>query len=193
MRMARPEAEAEADADGLGVVVLSWNTRELTLACLRALLAEEPKPKHAREIIVIDNASLDGSADAIRGAFPGVHLVRNAQNLGYAGGNNQGARLAHSTWLCLLNSDTEVRPGALDTLVDFLAQHGDYGAVAPKLENPDGSVQHACMRFPGLLTALCFDTWLGRCWPGRKKLRAGSRDARAQRIFCSQGIHRQGG
>jgi GT2 family glycosyltransferase len=149
----------------LSVVVLSWNTRELTLACLRALAADSPK--HSREVVVIDNDSSDGSADAIAAAFPRTVLARNSENLLYAGGNNQGARLATGRWLCLLNSDTEVRPGALDMLVDWLEAHPEYGAVGPRLCNPDGSVQRACMAFPGLFTALCFDTVLGRFPPGR--------------------------
>ena len=148
----------------LSVVVLSWNTRELTLACLDAL-ARDPG-RRAREVIVLDNASTDGSADAIASLHPGVRLVRNAENAGYARGNNQGVALASGEHVCLLNSDTEVRLGALDLLVDFLLANPGYGAVGPRLVNPDGSVQKACQRFPGLLTALCFDTWLGKLWPG---------------------------
>src|SRR4029453_13979604 len=87
-------------------------------------------------------------------------------NRGYAGGHNQGAQLARGEFLCTLNSDTEVQPGALDAMVDFLRANPDYGAVSPMLLNLDGSVQRACMRFPGLTTALCFDTWLGKFWPG---------------------------
>lgn len=75
--------------------------------------------------------------------------------------------LASGEFLCTLNSDTEVRAGALDRLVDFLRENPAYGACAPKLVDPDGSVQHACQRFaPTLLTALCFDTWWGTWWPG---------------------------
>src|SRR5262249_161093 len=132
-------------------------------ACLRAL--ERDRTSLAREIIVVDNGSADGSADAIA-AIPGVALVRNAENRGYSAGNNQGARRATGRGVCLLNSDTEVRPGALDQLVEFLATHPRHGAVAPKLVDPDGSVQRACMRFPGLATALCFDSAIGRFPPG---------------------------
>lgn len=148
----------------LSVVVLSWNTVDLTLACLRALHAETPK--HPREVIVVDNGSHDGSADAIAAAFPQVRLLRNADNRLYAAGNNQGAAVATGEYLCTLNSDTEVRPGALDRLVDFLRENPEYGACAPKLVDPDGSVQRACQRFPTLGSALCFDSWWGTWWPG---------------------------
>jgi GT2 family glycosyltransferase len=150
----------------LSVVVLSWNTCELTLACLRALLAETPR--HRREVIVVDNGSGDGSADRIAAAFPQVRLERNTENRLYAAGNNQGVALAAGEFVCTLNSDTEVRPGALDRLVDFLRENPAYGAAAPRLSDPDGSVQHACQRFPTLMTALCFDSWWGSFWPGTR-------------------------
>ncbi|MEZ5963039.1 MAG: glycosyltransferase family 2 protein [Planctomycetota bacterium] len=151
-------------APKLSVVVLSWNTKDITLACLRAL--QRDTARHEREVLVIDNGSHDGSADAVASEHPWVQLVRNPDNRGYAGGHNQGARMARGTFLCTLNSDTEVAPGALDALVDFLEADPTYGAVAPMLVHPDGSVQRACMRFPGLLTALCYDTWVGKVWPG---------------------------
>ena len=148
----------------LSVVVLSWNTRELTLACLRALFAEVPR--HPRDVIVVDNGSQDGSADAIAAAFPQVRLLRNAENRLYAAGNNQGVAVATGEFVCTLNSDTEVRPGALDQLVEFLRGNPAHGAVAPRLVDPDGTVQHACQRFPTWGSALCFDSWWGTFWPG---------------------------
>lgn len=150
----------------LSVVVLSWNTQELTLACLNALFAEQPK--HTREVIVVDNGSEDGSPDAIEKQFPQVRLLRNPDNRLYAEGNNQGAAMADGEYVVTLNSDTEVREGALDKLVDFLRDNPGYGAAAPRLSDPDGSVQHACQRFPTLMTALCFDSWFGSFWPGSR-------------------------
>jgi len=161
--MPSPPVPNDAESPTLSVVILSWNTRELTLACLRALHADQGV--HSREIVVVDNGSDDGSAAAVA-AFDDVVLLRNAENVGYAAGNNQGAARARGKYLCLLNSDTEVAAGALDRLVDFLANNGDYGAVAPKLVNPDGTVQRACMRFPGLCTALCYDNFLAKFPPG---------------------------
>ena len=156
--------QAASAAPVLSVVVLSWNTRELTLACLAALFAEDPR--YPREVIVVDNGSDDGSADSIALEYPLVRLIRNAENRLYSCGNNQGAFAARGEFVCTLNSDTEVRPGALDMLAEFLRNNPDHGAVAPRLVDPDGTVQHACQRFPTLMSALCFDSWWGKWWPG---------------------------
>ncbi|MBX3272367.1 MAG: glycosyltransferase family 2 protein [Sandaracinaceae bacterium] len=148
----------------LSIVILSWNTLELTRACLRSL--REDTTRHAREVIVIDNASHDGSAEMIESEFPEVRLVVNPENRLYAAANNQGARRSRGRLLCLMNSDIEVRPGALDRLVDFLDAHPDYGAVSPKLLNPDGTVQPACCRFPTLADPVADSTFAGGFPPG---------------------------
>lgn len=147
----------------LSIVVLSWNTRDILRACLAAL--ERDHSPRRREVIVVDNASADGSADMVAAEFPHVQLQRNAENRLYSEGNNQGARAATGRYLCLLNSDTEARPGALDALADFLETHADYGAAAPRLVNPDGSVQRACARLPGLVAPLLESTSLGKLPP----------------------------
>jgi len=151
---------APTAAPELSIVVLSWNTRELLCRCLQSLAAQEHGV--ALETIVVDNASRDGSADRVARDFPQVRLLRNGVNEGYARANNQGARTATAPLLMLLNSDTEVRPGALRTLVDFLERFPGYGACAPRLVNPDGSVQRACMRFPTLAAGFLYDSWFER-------------------------------
>lgn len=148
----------------LSIVILSWNTRELTRACLSSLAVDTIR--YRREIIVVDNASEDGSPDMVAAEFPDVILLRNDENRLYAEGNNQGARYATGHYLCLLNSDTEVRRGALDCMLTFLENNPAHAAVAPKLVNPDGSVQRGCSRFPGLLLPVFTNTVLGRFWPG---------------------------
>lgn len=148
----------------LSVVVLSWNTREILRACLASLARDVPR--EPREIIVVDNASADGSAEMVERDFPEVRLIRNGENRLYAEANNQGARAAGGRFLCLLNSDTEVRPGALDRMTEFLEGHTGYAGVAPKLVNPDGSVQRACRRFPTLVDPLLDSTSLGTFPPG---------------------------
>jgi GT2 family glycosyltransferase len=162
--VAAGEERAVTGSVRLSVVVLSWNTREILRACLAALLRDAPS--EPREVLVVDNASADGSADMVARDFPSVRLLRNAENELYARGNNAGARAATGRYVCLLNSDTEVRPGALESLVRFLEQHAAYAAVAPQLVNPDGSVQHACTRLPTLLDPLWEATALGSFPPG---------------------------
>lgn len=152
----------------VSVVVLSWNTCELLGACLESLSAVEEGI--ALEVIVVDNASDDGSADFVEKKFPSVHLIRNETNQGYAIGNNLGAQVARGEFLLLLNSDTEVRPSALTTLVAFMESHASHGACAPLLEHESGEVQRSCKRFPNRRTALFFDTIFERWFSGNQTI-----------------------
>ena len=149
----------------LSIVILSWNTRELSLACLEALARDEID--YGREVLILDNGSDDGSAEALD-AFcqdhEGFRLLRSDENLGYAIGNNRAVAEAHGRYLCLLNSDTEVQPGALARLLRFVEKETGDPVVSPKLVNPDGSTQRACKRIPGLGVALVYDLPWAR-WP----------------------------
>jgi N-acetylglucosaminyl-diphospho-decaprenol L-rhamnosyltransferase len=158
-----------AERPELSIVVLSWNTRDLLASCLASL--ENASDRVRREVLVVDNASADGSADMVRERFPAVRLLRNARNEGYARGNNIGIAAARGSAVLLLNSDTEVHDGSLDRLVEFLRQHPAYGAVGAGLRNPDGSVQPCCMRFPTLLVPLFFDMNLDQRWPSNPVMR----------------------
>ncbi len=151
----------------LSIVVPSWNVRELVLDSLAAL--REARGRGC-EVIVVDDASTDGSADAVAQAHPDVVLVRSAHNRGYAAATNAGAARATRAHLLLLNADTVVEAGALDTLLGFLAGAPDYGACAPRLVDPGGATQRACMRFPSLRTPLFFGTPLERWWPDSAEL-----------------------
>lgn len=147
----------------LSVVVLSWNTEDLTRACLRCL---ERVPRDlSLEVIAVDNASGDGSAAMVEREFPAVRLIQNPRNLGYAEGNNVGIRAARGRHVFLLNSDTEIEPAAPRLLVDYLDAHPDCGAVGAQLLNLDGTIQRACMRFPDLPVLFGFDNWLGKSGP----------------------------
>ena len=155
----------------LSLVVLSWNTEELTRACLDALDQLRGPESIDFEVVVIDNASEDGSVAMIAAEFPWVRLYRNEDNLGYAGGVNQGLSLARGRYVGLLGSDTELRPGTLERCLSFLGEHPEVGAVSPRCVNPDGSEQRGCMRFPDLKTALFYDTPLERWKPEHPVLR----------------------
>ena len=151
----------------VSVVIPSWNTRELLRACLASLGASQLR---ADEVIVVDNASGDGSADMVAREHPGVLLLRNAQNEGFARGCNQGLARAQGAYALLLNADTELEPDALGRLVAFLEAHADYGAAAPKLVSPDGSTQRTCMRFPNWRTALFYGQPMERWFPHSREL-----------------------
>ncbi|WP_119073036.1 glycosyltransferase family 2 protein [Aggregatilinea lenta] len=146
----------------LAVIIVSWNTRDLTLDALRTLFADLDANGPQAEVWVVDNASTDGSADAIRGQFPQVHLVACQENLGFAGGNNHALRLmgfdpAHPApddalprAVYLLNSDTRTHDGATRVLYDTLLRGPRAGVVGARLFYADGSHQHSAFRFPGL-------------------------------------------
>jgi GT2 family glycosyltransferase len=112
------------------------------MECLRSLAGG------AAEVFVVDNASEDGSAEAVRALRPEVTLIANAANEGFARANNQALRLAQGRYVCLLNPDTEVQPGALGRLQAALDRDPQLGIVGPRLLNPDGSLQSAGLRFP---------------------------------------------
>lgn len=166
-------------SDALAVVIVSWNVRELLLGCLASLqaaLGGEPA-----RVIVVDSASADGTAEAVRAAFPWVELIACEENVGYVRGNNLalrrllGAGCAEYVWL--LNPDTVVHPGAPQTLLRFMRQTPRCGLCGPKLVNPDGSLQHSAFELPGLMQLLLETqrplwrfrgTWLdGRYAPAR--------------------------
>ncbi len=123
----------------LSIVIVSWNVRQLLLELLACLPAAAGRL--AWEAIVVDNASSDGSPEAVAASFPAVTLVQNRRNTGYAAGNNQGVRLARAPYLLLLNSDTLVSPGTLARLVEFMEERPEAGACSPRLVRPDGSPQ----------------------------------------------------
>lgn len=123
-------------APSLSVVIVSWNTADALLACLRSCLAEQALSE-APDIIVVDNASSDDSAARVRGLAPAVRLIENSANVGFARANNQGLAASRSRYVLLLNPDTLLPPGSLGALVDFMESHPDAGACGPRLLQPD--------------------------------------------------------
>lgn len=123
----------------VSVLVLSWNAQAEVLACVRSIQQALLGIEH--EIIVIENASADGSAAALE-VIPGIQLIKNSTNLGYAGGNNQAYALAKGDLIWLLNQDTIVNAGAATSMIHWLQHHPDYAGATVKLLNPDGSTQY---------------------------------------------------
>ena len=160
----------------LSVVIVSWNVRELLRRCLQSVVYSPQSSVLSRtqdddqglrtEIIVVDNASSDGSVEMLRAEFPNVRLIANERNLGFTRGNNQGLALSRGRYVLFLNPDTEVVGDALATMVHYMDDHPDVGALGPLLRYPDGSVQSSRRRFPTLGTALFESTLLELWWPG---------------------------
>ena len=151
------------------VVIVSFNTRDTTLRCLRTL--EENLTGFGEgesEVIVVDNASSDGSVEAIKRDFPSVQLIASPVNEGFGVANNHAFARARGEFFLMLNSDAFVHPGAIETLLQFLRQpdNARVGAVGPRLLNEDGTLQASCWKFPS---------------PGRAWLEA----VGAARIFAS--------
>jgi hypothetical protein len=140
----------EVSEAGLDIIIVSWRTRDLLRGCLRSLVGQ---PEVA-EIVVVDNASADGTAEMLRHEFPSVRLIGNNKNVGFAAGNNQAIRATSAPFILLLNPDTEAcppqagEPGALRVLLDVFAEDARVGAVAAQLVLPDGSIQLSCRGFP---------------------------------------------
>ena len=131
----------------VSVVIVSYESRALLARCLAALQADAGRSASC-EVIVVDQASRDGTAGWLAAEHPAVRVVELAENIGFGAGNNRGAALASGRWLLLLNSDAFVRGGAIDELVRFAEARPAAGVVGPRLLWPDGRLQRSCRRFP---------------------------------------------
>ncbi len=155
----------------LSVIIVSWNVRELLDRCLASLRAARPsmpaggEREFCLEIIVVDSASDDGSVEMIRQNYPEALALPQRENIGFTRGNNIGLRQARGDFLLLLNPDTEVSPGALGIMLDFMQRHPRVGIVGPHTLNSDGSHQSTRRRFPTLMTGVFESTWLAAIAP----------------------------
>jgi GT2 family glycosyltransferase len=148
----------------LSTIIVTYNTREMTLDCLRALLADTQSiPGH--EIFVVDNASSDQTVDAIRNQFPNVKIIANPKNLGFGAANNQALKQATGDFLLLLNSDAFPKPGAIPSLIKELQANPKAGVIGPRLLNPDGTMQLSCYKFPTPARAWLENTYLSSAFP----------------------------
>ena len=154
----------------LSIIIVSWNTRDLLDACLVALQAELQHSygtnwAQTTEVFVVDNASADGSAAMVEQKHAWVRLTANADNRGFAAGNNQAFAESKGEYVLMLNPDTEVKPGSLKILTDFFADHDRAAVVAPQLLNSDGSIQRSCRQFPTFIGMLYELIGLSRMFP----------------------------
>jgi GT2 family glycosyltransferase len=133
-------------APDLSIIIVPWNCRDELAACLRAL--DPGRCRVACETIVVDNASRDGTARMVVEQFPGVLLIANEENRGFAAANNQGLAQATGRHVLFLNPDTVVHDDALEALVRTLDGDESIGACGPQLLNADGSIQPSVREFP---------------------------------------------
>ncbi len=127
--------------------MVNWNTSDKLRACLKSLLKQTRAPR----IIVVDNASTDGSAAMVKAEFPTVELVALTQNTGYAHGNNVGFSRLETPFILTLNPDTELGPDNLERATQILGQHPECAALSVQFIGPEGEIQHSVRGFPTLL------------------------------------------
>ena len=146
----------------VSIIIASFNTKELTLQCIKSIVDSAKQIKY--EIIVVDNGSTDGSVGELTKLTKLtklIKLVKNSENLGFAKANNQGIKIAKGRYILLLNTDTKVKNGAIEKLINFAEETPDAGAVGPRLLNPDGSTQPSVFRLP-TISRVITQYWLGK-------------------------------
>jgi GT2 family glycosyltransferase len=147
----------------LVVSIVSYNSLNFLRECLDSILMNPPGIEY--EIIVVDNASCDGTAEFVKKSYPEVILISNDRNIGFAAANNKSIKKSHSKYVLLVNSDCRVYKKSLDSLVEFMEKNPKIGIAGPKIVNSDGTIQLSCRRFPSLLNAAAH-TILADIFPG---------------------------
>lgn len=170
----------------LSIVIVSWNTAGMLRECLASSFAG--LGTLAAEVIVVDNASSDGSVALVQNEFPRAVLIRNTRNCGFAAANNQALGVAKGRYILLLNSDTVVHGDVLERSVAYMDRHRAVGAMGCRVLNSDGTVQPTCSRHPTLVNLLLLTSGLWKVpWPpffDRYQMRRWSRsDERAVEVI----------
>jgi GT2 family glycosyltransferase len=148
----------------LSILIVNWNTRQRVLECLGSLPIDAGR--ESCDVIVVDNGSVDGSADALS-ANSDITVIRNERNVGYAAAVNQAYRASSGEFVLLLNSDVVLAPNALNSLTQFLVDHPGAAGVGPLYVNPDGSPQPFHFRFPTFAMTLSNgSTFVRKVMPG---------------------------
>jgi GT2 family glycosyltransferase len=151
----------------VSIVIVSYNTRDWLGRCLSSV--DAAAVQNNVEIILVDNASRDGSADYVAQEFPQVRVFRNAENAGFARAVNQGARHASGEYLLLLNPDGLLKPGAIDKLVAFTRANPQYVICGGRTVTPDGDMDpKSCWGAPTLWSVFCNSSMLSTLFPGSR-------------------------
>jgi len=150
----------------VSVVVVNWNTQDILRDCLKSVYEQGGEIDF--EVIVIDNASTDGSVEMVKKEFPKAIIIENSENRGFAAANNQGMNIAKGRYVLLLNSDTIVLDSAIDKTVSFADAHPKAAVVGCRVLNADRTLQPSCFMFPSILNMLLSSTYLYKLFPKSK-------------------------
>jgi GT2 family glycosyltransferase len=149
----------------LSIIIVNYNTKKLTIECIESIY-KAANDYYEFEIFVVDNASSDGSAEAIKSHFPHVHFIGNAENVGFAKANNQAILLSKGKYVLLLNSDTIIEKNTISDMICFMDVCPDAGASGCKVELPTGELDKACHRgFPTPMASFYYLTGLSKRYP----------------------------
>ncbi len=135
----------------LTIIIVSYNSLDYLKECLDSIFSNPPGSRY--EIVIVDNASIDGTSGFIENNYPTVALISNNKNIGFAAANNKAIKSTRSGYILLINSDCEVKGDALDRLVKFIDADPEIGIAGPKIINSDGSIQPSCRNFPSFFGA----------------------------------------
>ena len=147
----------------VSIIIVNWNTKEYLRNCLDSI--HRAISGINAEIIVVDNASEDGSVDMVQSEFPYVKLIKNDKNLGFAMANNIGIASSAGNYLCFINSDVIVDRNCIKELIQYLKENRNVGMVGPMIKNPDGTVQPSCFGYPTLWKMFSLAMGLHRFFP----------------------------
>ena len=145
----------ETKAPDLSISIVNWNNRYFLKNCIQSILDTVRKTKY--ELIVVDNGSIDRSAEMVRSLFPQVNLITNKENKFFSGGNNQAIQRGKGKYVLILNEDLIVRDSAIDNKVDLMEKTPEAAAIGAKLLNPNGTLQQLYSRFPTIWRAVFFN------------------------------------
>lgn len=147
----------------VSIIIVSWNTKDVLRSCLTSFYSETKG--FTFEVIVVDNASTDGSTVMVRSKFQSVILIENRVNRGFASANNQGMAIAQGRYMLLLNSDTIVLSNAVAKTLSFADVHPEAAVIACRVLNPDRSFQPTCFMFPSVLNMMLSSSYLYKLFP----------------------------
>lgn len=141
------------DTLDLSIIIVTWNGKDFAMECLESL--EQEKTRSTREVIVLDNASADGTPEMIANRFPWVRLIETGANLGFAKANNIGMRQSNGRYVCLVNSDVVLEPETFAPLVAYMDANPGVGILGPKMMEVQGTVGRSVTKIPTLWRAVC--------------------------------------